>query len=59
MARKGRHGGIIGWGRAGVGKYNKRKLHKAQRRAVKNELRGISSTPGLARWMSEVNWKRW
>lgn len=41
------------WGKPGRGKYYKRALHKAERRAAK----GTGKTKAVAYWASECNWK--
>ena len=41
------------WSTPGYGKWMKRQLHKAERRAFK----GTGKTRSVARWTSEVNYK--
>ena len=56
MMAKGKHGNIIGWLKPGRGKFYKRQLHKAERRALKAKMQGRRAS-GVAYWRSEVNMK--
>jgi hypothetical protein len=53
-------GGGVGtsWASFG-GKYIKRMLHKAERRAAKDELHGRKPRKSVVGWNTEANWKGW
>ena len=57
MKAKGKHGNGIGWLKPGRGKFYKRQLHKAERRALKAEQGNKKPPKSLAYWRSEVNMK--
>jgi len=48
------------WGNvAGKGRWCKRRLAKARRRAIKEQLMGRHPRKSLSSWESTCNWKGW
>jgi len=52
-------GGHYGTKYAGRGRYYKRAFHKAERKAIRNQLRGLRIRKSFSRNRSEINWKGW